>query len=369
MEFFRRRLLQAVTLLPLLATAPVAANAGAGTASATDAADAYQLGRQRLERFAALNPHLDGKDAEAERALSRECPALEARCLRYLQRHAAAARRAVADNPAYWEAYRALLETSPASRHVEDLENYRFQELISATRDWPMHVLLSQGRLQAPEVHFQLAAHRRMLAESGFLIDKMIFTATVSIAMAPVNVLMAQLGAEATAEQTRLLNEMLKPLSVDELSLRAAMQGEHRHMLAIRERSTEYPELDDTTLTDVARTHLYIADQSELDWDTYWREGLDVLSDVPDLPHFEYVPQWADYITNTRMLDAQLYVLRALREMYAGRVTPGVPASPPPAFWRWRWKGDELCLEPGYVHPSLGEPRAMCVAYLEVEVE
>ena len=225
------------------------------------------------------------------------------------------------------------------------------------------------GGLNIADVHFAVQAHRRLLAHANFLIDKMIFNATVAITLPAINVLMAQLSNRPLdGEQTKLLDEMLQPFTRAERSLRRSFRGEYQYLL---ERASANADVDEAVRNDVLHMYVYISDRSERSWADYWAGGLDIWVDVP-LYTSQVSILTADQTNNFRYLEATLYLLRALREVYAGRVSPGIPAHPPPARWHWQWQvgNQALCLEPGDIHASLregGEVYTICMEYLDWE--
>ncbi|MCZ6643105.1 MAG: hypothetical protein O7F71_16130, partial [Gammaproteobacteria bacterium] len=328
--------------------------------------ESYRLGLHRLRAFGEIDPYLR-QDPDIS-ALNRECIQLNRRCLHYLTDNSAAAQAALPDNPDYWHSYRALLEVTPLARLVEEIEISVQQDLIQATRLWAFREISTKATLDIRDVHFQLKAHRRLLAESNFLTDKMIYLATVSISLPSINVLMAQRATKPfNVAQTQLLEELLQPLSIAEHSLRRALRGEFQYFLA---KADTYPDEDpllvEVALADFPKIYTYVAERSERSWSEYWSEGLDVWADVP-LNISEVWYSWNTYTTNIRYIDVHLSLLRALREIYEGRTNPGIPGLSPPARWHWQWHDDteELCLEAGDIHPSLAdEALIMCVEYL-----
>ncbi len=327
--------------------------------------ESYRLGLQRLRAFGEIDPYL-GKERSSS-VLDRECNPLNRRCLRYLRVSPVAAKAALPDNSDYWHSYLALLAVTPVARLPEEIKELGRgrQDLIQATRLWLLREVLTKDTLHIRDVHFYVQAHRRLLAESNFLIDKMIYTATVGISLPAINVLMAQ-GTTKSFDiaETRLLEEMLQPLSKEERSYRRALRGEYQ--LALH-RADEYPEIDEIYFDDTLQVFAYVTERSELSWSDYWSKGLDVWADVPLYISGDWLPSWANYSTNTRYNDATLYLLRALREIYDGRASPGIPNQPPPARWHWQWRVDdeELCLEAGYIHHSLDQSHPICLQYLD----
>jgi len=274
------------------------------------------------------------------------------------------------DNPEYWRRYLALLEVTPLARVTEDFDEKLFfvgdsNNLIAATRLWATREMLIKGTLDIEDVHFQVQAHRRLLAEANFLIDKTLFTATTGNTLPAINMFMSQRANQPLdVEEKRLLDEMLRPLSVAERSMRRPFHGEYQLLL---ERAEEY-DFTEEAINDGLRTFAYVSDRSELSWRDYWSSGLDIWADVPLYLSHDFIPTWTNHTSNLRYVGAQLILLSALREIYEGRASPGIPSLPPPARWHWQWRVDdeELCLEPGDIHPSLvPDQQVLCAQYLD----
>ncbi len=333
--------------------------------------ESYQLGLQRLRAFGEIEPYL-GQDP-GTKDLDRKCNPLNRLCLHYLADNPAAAKAALPDNPDYWLSYLALLEVTPVARLVEEIKGQKEigsrQDLIQATRLWMLKEVSTKDTLDIHGLHFQVQAHRRLLAESNFLLDKMIYLATVGISLPSINVLMAQRATKPLdSAETKLLEEILQPLSKKELSIRRALRGEFQYFLAGSDTyPNEYALIEEVALADFPKIYTYVAERSERSWSDYWSEGLDTWVDVPlNIPQY-WSSSWSDYTTSIRFIDLQLYLLRALREIYDGRTNPGIPGHPPPARWYWQWHDDseELCLEPGDIHPSLvDQVLTICAQYL-----
>jgi hypothetical protein len=210
----------------------------------------------------------------------------------------------------------------------------------------------------------QISAHRRRLALSNILIEKMIFLATTSILLPAVNVHMAHHATTRPSANERVLDDILEPLGTDELSLRRAMDGE----LRLAKRRVAPDSYQAGMLKEVGRFYDYVSDRSEASWEDFWSNGLDVYADVPGLLlDEEWLPDLASYSVNIRHADATLYILRALREVYEGRASPGPPSQPPPAGWFWDWDDEtqSLCLEPGSIHPTLDPQGTICLEYFD----
>ena len=331
--------------------------------------DSYRLGRERLERFREINPFLH-EEVGPTLSFKRACVPLNRNCIRFLRDEKADARQAVPDNPEYWQSYHDLLEVTPLARLASEANEITdTQKIISATRYWPMHQLLVGEVLDAKDVHFVVSAHRRLLAESNFMIDKMIQIATAGISLQAINILMAQhahsLQPLAPAE-AKMLDEALQPMTIAEYSMRRVLHGESLYVAYLIKDGANITE---SQVEDYHQIYSYVANRSEASWADLWSRGLDLRADVPvsSLDIEFMAPGYSSYVSYIRHLDASLYVLRALREIYEGRISPGIPAQPSPPRWYWEWQvaNQALCLAPGDIHFSFGNAPTICVDYLE----
>lgn len=332
--------------------------------------DSYRLGRERLERFNEIDPFLRKEEGDTSRRFITTCTQVNRSCLRYLRDEKADARRAVPDNPEYWKSYIGLLEATPLARLPADFDDepLKLHGIINATKNWAMNQLLVRGTLDAEELHFVVNAHRRLLAESNFLYDKVIFLPTSAISLQAVNTLMAQHAHNfppLEPAEAELLDEMLQPMSRAEYSMRKSFHGESQFMA---ERAKDGV-IDESQLEEIYQVYRYVTDRSEASWAEFWEHGVDVLADVP-ISTFDWsegIAGYSDYPSSMRHVDANLYLLRALREIYEGRASPGIPAQPPPARWHWQWQvaNQALCLTPGDIHVSFRNVGTICIDYLE----
>lgn len=318
--------------------------------------------------FDTVEPFLSQPTISAQRAISEHCQALDVQCLDFADRHGDLILSAVPDNPEFWSAYDAVMDADPLP--VEFIEADKlsvYQNFIEGVNGWVRRELVTRQIEDIDRLHTQVMAHRRRLAMSNILIDKIIFTASTGILLSAINVHMAKHNSQRANDEQRQLDELLHGLQLDEISLRRVMDGELRY--AAR-RLEDLPEWDTPThLRDLERVYEFVADRSEADWANFWQNGLDVLSNVA-LPgdFYMYMPSWAQYAINLRYLDASLMVVRELRAMYKGQISPGPPATEAPYGWSWRWKENSqtLCLERGFVHESVSadEPVSICYPYL-----
>ena len=222
---------QVVAVALLLPCVALASEESTNWGVVQEETESYRLGRERLERFNEIKPFLR-EEEEGDVALSfpATCGQLKRSCIRFLRGEKAAARRIVPDNPEYWQSYLDLLEVTPLSRLASEANEIASrQEIISATRYWPMHQLLVGEVLDAKDVHFLTSAHRRLLAESNFMIDKMIHIATAGISLQAINILMAQHAhsyKSLAPAEAKMLDEVLQPMTIAEYSMRRVLHGE-----------------------------------------------------------------------------------------------------------------------------------------------
>ena len=333
--------------------------------------EAYRIGRSRLLEFAETPQFLDERQPVMTDFI-RECNHLNRRCVDYLRSNRAAARAALPDNPEYFSRYAGVLAETPLMRTAAEVETDAMGaigKLMEAARYWPMHALAADG-LDMQTLHFHVLAHRRLLAQSNFLIDKMIFIATTGLSVLAINAAMARVDVAALdPEQKTLLDEMLESLTTEELSLRRPLRGEYQYALL---RATDTSELNDAVVDELLTVYTYMAERSEQSWPDYWQHGVDVWADVPLQASVNTVPpelwvSWVEYTNNIRYVDLQIHMLRALREVYAGRASPGIPGLAPPPRWHWQWRSEsrELCLEPGDIHPSVSRAQTICMELLD----
>ncbi|XOV83152.1 MAG: hypothetical protein ACFHXK_20155 [bacterium] len=111
---------------------------------------------------------------------------------------------------------------------------------------------------------------------------------------------------------------------------------------------------------------------SERSFSAFWSQGVDLTTSgavQQSLFSFgedsDYGPVFATYVVTLQQGWVHARVVAALGDIYAGRVTPGLPARPDPSPWQWAWRDDpeQLCLIPAAVHPSIVVAET-CVEYL-----
>jgi hypothetical protein len=351
------------------ATASIlAADPGSAAAPAAERLEHWEHFR-RYQQFESVAAFADGEDEATAKRLSKECGSIDRRCLMYLRNHPEHARKALPDRGQYWEAFNGVLRSEPVPPELYPLDHAMpgLSRVVEASIAWARHRVLD-GKIDLWTLRGYLAAHRRRLAVSNLLIDKMIFAATVGITLPLLNLSMAERGTDASGAAE--LDDLLEPLSPDERSLRRVLAGE----LAFSRRSLRKLAKDDPPMLhgslvqlegELAEAYELIGSRSAADWEDFWRNGLGIGSGDYSVLLQVALPAMDSYAVNLRYLDAQLYVLRALRDVYEGRVSPGPPARPAPFAWRWHWDFDamRLCLEPAHVDPAFEHVSEVCADY------
>ena len=331
---------------------------GAESQEWTDVLAAY-------EQLEATEPYLKKAREAVDRTVAMRCSSLDRQCVSFSRERPDMVLAAVPDNPEFWSAYDSVLAARPVPVEHIDLDDLpAYSEFIEGTKVWLRRELVTSQIADVERLEEHLSAHRRRLAMSNTLIDKMIFLATTRILLPGINVHMAHREATGLGADQRMLDDLLEPLAPEELSIRRAMDGELR--LAAKRIQQDSNEVG--TLNEIDRFYTYVSDRSEADWEDFWLNGLNLHENVPGLLlDEEWLPDLANYAANIRNVDATLLVLQALRGIYEGRVSPGIPAQPPPAGWYWDWQEEtqSLCLEPGSIHATLDHPDTICLEYLD----
>jgi len=340
-------------------------------ASAEEPADADAL-LAAYSEFASTSPYSDRPSGPPFAQLASHCSWLNRECLEYIQTNRAVLQNAVPDNPEYWSRYSWLIEKGMVPIELNDsmtIPDYR--NMIEATRAWLFRETLQDGVTDASRLHQQLSAHRRRSAMATNLLERMIFVATTGVLIPAINLHMAHRQQPPTPRDRKLLDSLLQPLTVEETSMRRTLEGEMRHVFAAMKRdAVDHPH---TMREELVQVHAYVAERSEADTSDFWRNGVDVMTSVVITSDPEAAsPRWGYYATTIRYTNISLTVLRALREIYEGRSSPGVPGQPAPDGWAWNWKiqTQELCLHPVDIHPSLAEDHTLelCHTWFEKPV-
>jgi hypothetical protein len=308
------------------------------------------------QEFATVPPFRNRSGDARSTELIRRCQRLNRECLEFIQSNRTNLRRASPDNPEYWRQYGWLIENGALPVALNDsltIPDYR--QLMDATYAWLYREIIRNGAADAARLHSHLSAHRRRAALAHNLLDRMVFVATTGILLPAINVHMAHRQSPAAPDGQRALDGLLQPLTTAERSLRRTLEGERRHVAAVMQQHSEPNAV--ALLDEYGRVHAFVAMRSEVDEAAFWQGGVDVEGNVstPSDPDNLGAGFWHYYAANVRYTDISLTVLRALREIYEGRSSPGVPGAQPPAGWAWNWKtpSQELCLHPVDIHRTV----------------
>ncbi|MEM7077789.1 MAG: hypothetical protein AAF513_04075 [Pseudomonadota bacterium] len=197
-----------------------------------------------LARFAATTAFLHSHPQQEEQlsALQEACEGTSARrCLPYILNNRLAVLQALPDNPAYWQAYRAVLADDAYNplpclmRAQNPNECDRFSELhkiMGATQQWIWYQLAKQGAVSASDfvaIYDHISRHNR---QSPTLTNKMIDVAQLGTLHANINMLMALAGAREDVARIQTLRGALRPFDQQARSIRAALDGERRYVSA-----------------------------------------------------------------------------------------------------------------------------------------
>ncbi|MEQ8483080.1 MAG: hypothetical protein RIB46_01835 [Pseudomonadales bacterium] len=281
-------------------------------------------------QFAAAEAGLGKPSDLARRDANLHCAAIDRNCLNFVRQHPDVLLSTVPDDAGFWLAHRSALAADPMPiEHLQADDLSVYGAFIAAATGWLRRELATTGLTDLDALHVQVLAHRRRLARSNLILDKITFASTTGVLLFGVNAHMALRQGPGTDAAELRLDEMLAPLTGDELSVRSARDGERVY----------------------AAGNLEGAGDSEA-------AAVD--------------PPWRAHAEALQRLDAMLTVLRALRETYDGRRKPGPPPAAPPEGWQWRWiqSSGSLCLEPASVEAGsgFGDATAVCVEYLAAPV-
>ena len=161
------------------------------------------------------------------------CGQFSVECVVELGKDKTTASRYMPLDAEYYERYFELLDYPIIAYNPEELSHPR-QSLISATRFSYFNDMLVHGAVHPDTVIDNLKAHRRLLGESHALVDKMIFTATVGIAIRGTQMAMEiehPWANELMNDERFLL--AIQPLELHEYSFSKEMAFESRYLLAI----------------------------------------------------------------------------------------------------------------------------------------
>ena len=258
----------------------------------------------------------------------------------------------------YYQHYFDMLDYPISVYDPQDLISHQRQNLISATRFSFVNDVLIHGAVRPETAIRNLQSHRRWLAESHFLIDKLIFVATFGISLAATRVAMEvdHPWAEELIKDPEFVSA-IQPLQEREYSFSNVFAGEFRYMADYLEGDQYsipwYIKGKRNVLLNRQRVALQaVVDQSVLPHELFWESQMQepapswqgrLLSWFNATPLSIYQP----YLDSVRTLDLQLAVLRALRRIHLGADPNRHGEDPIPGFsWNWNEEKRQLCLRP-----------------------
>jgi hypothetical protein len=311
--------------------------------------------RTQAYKLAVMNPGFGARDSKVANA----CGQFSAECIVELRKDKTVASRYMPLDADYYERYFELLGYPIITYNPEQLFHPR-QSLISATRFSFFNDMLVHSAVHPDTAIDNLKAHRRLLGESHALIDKMIFTATVGIAILGTHM---AIGVEHPWANELMNDERfllaIQPLELQEYSFSKGMAFESRYMLANLNnneiKSHWYISSKRNASLNYQKVHYQVmVNQSELPSTLFWS------SEMPEYeptwkhtllfgfrqPELDVYSLYQPYLEATRFLDNRLAVLRAIRRMYLG-ADPNQHGETaiPGFFWSWSQEQAELCLK------------------------
>ncbi|NKC01529.1 MAG: hypothetical protein GKR90_23935 [Pseudomonadales bacterium] len=356
-------------------------------------------GRDALAAFNATPPFLAGQERRdiylSEVMEICDAPAPQhLRCLEFAQANKEKVRQSIPNNPAYWANFWRLMSLSPVGKEKPgrvDLLGPRYNRTNLFD---PVNVLLLRSVVLEEEMAGRILEYgvnaRRILGESSLSIDKQWFIGMVHSGLRPWSFAMAQANAHDDRSALRELLRVVAPMSVKELSIRGLLESERLALDGFDGEMTladfqnlhllSQEDLTDLTSVGLREAKAYykqleevLGEVSERGWAEFWGKGLDETTRGKLPPSHELVfsvfhEAFLHHTSTTRQLDAAFTVARALGDVYAGVVSPGTPARPTPAHFRWDWREDvqALCLLPVSVHESLQRSvTEVCVEYFD----
>ncbi len=297
------------------------------------------------------------------------CSGFTVQCIAELRRDETTALRYMPRESEYYDHYFELLEHSIVAYKPEDLD-YPKANLVSTTRFSFLNDMLIHGAVRPDTVIRNLEGHRRGIAESHFLIDRIIFLATFSISIEAARVAMSvdHPWAIDLRNDDRFL-AAIRPLGISEYSFSRVFDGELDYMMAYLD-GKEYPvpwhirSKRNALLNQQQVDYQALVNQSELETQRFWSSEIpEQVTSWQNYILFEMEQQkpqiYQGYLDTTRNLDNQLAVLRALRRVYLGADPTMHGEGEIPGFhWAWGEKRQELCLKPsGIEHDETGTER------------
>jgi hypothetical protein len=301
------------------------------------------------------------------------CAQLDEQCAHYVAQHRTQIMAALPSNEAYWDAYQGVLRSQGLSAELERLTVHQWQPYIAALKFSVIRELATFGTLRPEFMAATVNAQRRLLAESPFLVDKMIFAATTAMSFRATK--LALQTTPPDDEGFGALQQALRPLSPAEISLRRVMGGElrnmesqlqvagvwsrlffkRRHLLNLQRRMLA-PVVEETEMAGVE----FWGRRAHRPWQPTW---WDILFDpIGSRLAGIAAPAYAGYSVSLQILDVQATALRARAAALSGEDFPSPGTTPESlAHWVWRQDGESLCLMPTAEAPRAPEVGPVCL--------
>lgn len=354
-----------------------------------------------------LGREISDRDKDVRAELEQACVVQSfVDCQAYMRTNRLSVMRAMPDNPLYWEHFWQLLKLSnllDLSRSMtEQMDGH--QRLLMTTYWWFYRDLADDGRLEIDRALALQEAISRWLTSHQTLITRMIAVAMQGIAFDQMSFAMAQASRDRDIKQLNQLAQATRPVNAADMSwgpiLWAELEWGIRTVLKDRAKnpSSEMDiraalaqtagEAEDSAMrmmlqdpeTFLRRNNDVLARHyvpiSTMPWADYWSKGIPPIDEQDfDVPSFALIgaPAYESYITVERAARFQMFLFPALADIYAGRVSPGIPARPAPAHWRWDWqegRQPKLCLIGDEIHPTTRQmphesAEQLCVEYYD----
>ena len=308
-------------------------------------------------------------------------------CQAYIRANRQRVLMALPDNSRYWELFWEVLRAPnllDLSRPADELAIGQ-QRLMQSTYWWFYRDLAQDGRVEIEHAVVLQSAVRRWRAGHQTLIGRMITIAMQHIAFDQMSFAMAQTSRDRELRQLDEITRATRPIYVSDMSWGPLLWVEREWSIGASLASWEAPTeidiqtaliesagaIDEATLRSMfedpapfwrggsdllARHYLPV---STVPWGTYWSDGLPPIDEEKFSENpltLIIAPSYDSYLTTDRAAHFRVILFPALADIYAGRVSPGMPARPAPPHWRWAWQtGDqpELCLVGDDIHPSV----------------
>ena len=339
-------------------------------------------------------------------------------CQKYIKANRVAVLDALPNNPLYWQRFWDYIDSGPGSNLQSSGDSSSYpQALFHAADYWFYRELIQYGKVDGDRgIAIQRFISKARKAPHS-LKTRMIAITLQVFTQKQISFLMAQFDRDRDTVRLRRLGQLLRPPTVEEISWASLLWWERENQ--IKQNFELYPETMkelsanpgqalknfEEIASEAGRVlepkHIEMAKildkgpkvalsegmdalaeifipQSTLPWQHQWEYGLPGVARGQLEPYALQAIAAAGYQTNLlgeRIHHFTLHLYPALADIYAGRVSPGLPSRPPPAHWRWLWLEGEhpqLCLvsdsvqakEAEYFHEQDGEAR-VCEHYFD----